>query len=116
MPRTNRIKATPGNRRMTELLLAENVPNVGEQGQIVRVRAGFARNYLVPQGLATIATDENKAAVEEHRKRQDEQRKQQIKAWKADPLHAAAQAKGKANWYSSYKVQVVKVLREYDSP
>jgi len=40
----------------------------------------------------------------------------QIKAWKADPLHAAAQAKGKANWYSSYKVQVVEVLREYDGP
>ena len=41
---------------------------------------------------------------------------EQIKAWKADPLHAAAQAKGKANWYSSYKVQVVEVLREYEGP
>lgn len=82
MPRTNRIKATPGRRRMTELLLAENVPHVGEQGQIVRVRAGFARNFLVPQGLATVATEENKAAVEEHRRKQEEQRKQQVRAWK----------------------------------
>jgi large subunit ribosomal protein L9 len=67
---------------MTELLLAETVPHVGQQGEIVRVRAGYARNFLLPQGLATLATEENKAAVEEHRKRQEEQRKQQIKAWK----------------------------------
>ena len=67
---------------MAELLLAENVPNVGKQGEIVRVRAGYARNYLVPQGLATIATDENKAAVEEHKKRQAEARKDQLKSLK----------------------------------
>ena len=80
MPRKNRIKAIPGSRRrISELLLAESVPNLGAQGDIVRVRAGFARNYLVPQGLATIATDENKAAVEEHKKAQAAARKDQIK-------------------------------------
>jgi len=81
MLRKNRIKAIPGTRRrMSELLLAESVPNVGAQGDIVRVRAGFARNYLVPQGLATIATDENKAAVEEHKKAQASARKSQVKS------------------------------------
>jgi len=53
-----------------ELLLAENVPSLGKQGDIVRVKHGFARNYLVPQGLATLATEENKKAVEMHRQRQ----------------------------------------------
>lgn len=67
---------------MTELLLAENVANVGKQGEIVRVRAGYARNYLVPQGLATVATEENKQAVEDHRKRQEAARKEQIKSLK----------------------------------
>ena len=58
MPRKTRIKAIPGTRRrMTELLLAESVPNLGEQGEIVRVRAGYARNFLIPQGYATIATE-----------------------------------------------------------
>jgi large subunit ribosomal protein L9 len=80
MPRKTRIKAVPGTRRrMSELLLAENVPNVGVQGDIVSVRAGFARNYLVPQGLATLATEDNKAAVEDHKKRQAAARKDQVK-------------------------------------
>ncbi|MEW4487840.1 50S ribosomal protein L9 [Thalassoglobus sp. JC818] len=66
-----------------ELLLAEDVDNLGEQGQIVRVKPGYARNYLVPMGLATVATDANKQMVESHRKRQEElmvARRKQTKA------------------------------------
>ena len=55
-----------------ELLLAEDVENLGSQGSIVRVKPGYARNYLVPMGLATVATAANKMMVENHRKRQDE--------------------------------------------
>ncbi|MCL4151838.1 UNVERIFIED_CONTAM: hypothetical protein GTU68_045866 [Idotea baltica] len=54
-----------------ELLLAENVANLGKQGDIVRVKPGFARNYLVPMGLATVATEANKMMVERHRARQE---------------------------------------------
>jgi large subunit ribosomal protein L9 len=82
MPRNTRIKAIPGNRRMAELLLAEDVPNLGNQGDIVRVRAGFARNFLVPQGLAAIATDENKKMVDVHRAAQATARKDRIKSLK----------------------------------
>lgn len=83
MSRNNRIKAIPGSRRrLTELLLAENVPNLGSQGDIVRVRAGYARNFLVPQGLATVATDENKKAVEDHKTAQAAARKEQVKKLK----------------------------------
>lgn len=55
-----------------ELLLVENVASLGEQGEIVRVKRGYARNYLIPQGLATVATEANKRMVSMHRARQDE--------------------------------------------
>ena len=38
-----------------------------------------------------------------------------IRAWKNDPDHIKAQGLGKERWYSEYKVQVVKVEREYES-
>ncbi len=66
-----RLKAQDRNGGI-ELLLVENVEHLGRQGEIVRVKPGFARNYLLPMGLATIATDENKRMVEEHRQRQGE--------------------------------------------
>lgn len=53
-----------------ELLLTETISTLGKQGEIVRVKPGYARNYLLPQGLATIATEANKKAVEQHRLRQ----------------------------------------------
>lgn len=59
-------------RQWVEVLLAENVMNLGKQGDIVRVKPGYARNYLLPQGLATVATEQNKAMVQKHRKRLDE--------------------------------------------
>jgi large subunit ribosomal protein L9 len=82
MPKSTRIKASPTGRRITELLLAEDVTGLGKQGEIVRVRPGYARNYLVPQGLATVATEHNKKMVEVHRKRQEEVRQARIKAWR----------------------------------
>ena len=50
-----------------ELLLIQTVENVGHQGDVVEVRPGFANNYLLPQGLATIATDHHKRMVEKHK-------------------------------------------------
>ncbi len=55
------------SRRSVELLLTEDVASLGKQGEIVQVRAGYARNYLLPQGLATVATEHNKRMVEKHR-------------------------------------------------
>lgn len=52
-----------------EVLLAEKVATLGEQGDIVRVKPGYARNFLLPQGLATVATEHNKLMVEKHRER-----------------------------------------------
>ncbi len=40
---------------------------------------------------------------------------EQIKVWKQDPEHKAAQALGKTRWYSEYKVQIVRIEHEYDA-
>ena len=55
-----------------ELLLIQPVEHLGRQGDVVEVRPGYANNYLLPQGLATIATDHHKRMVEKHRERLDE--------------------------------------------
>lgn len=51
-----------------ELLLIQNVEHLGRQGDVVEVRPGYANNYLLPQGLATIATEHHKRMVDKHRK------------------------------------------------
>jgi large subunit ribosomal protein L9 len=50
-----------------EVILLERVDNLGNLGDKVRVRAGYARNYLVPQGKAKFATAENIAEFEARR-------------------------------------------------
>ena len=52
-----------------EVLLAESVDTLGEQGEIVRVKPGYARNYLLPQGLATVATEQNRWMIEQHQQK-----------------------------------------------
>jgi len=50
-----------------EIILLEKVNNVGDLGALVKVKAGFARNYLIPQGKAKQATAENIAEFEARR-------------------------------------------------
>ncbi len=50
-----------------ELLLIQSVDSLGRQGDVVEVRPGYANNYLLPQGLATFASDHHKRMVEKHR-------------------------------------------------
>ena len=48
-----------------EILLKKDVANLGQAGDIVKVKNGYARNFLVPQGLATVATASVKKQYEE---------------------------------------------------
>ncbi len=50
-----------------QIILLEKIANVGDLGDVVKVREGFARNYLIPQGKAKRATPENLKAIEEKR-------------------------------------------------
>jgi large subunit ribosomal protein L9 len=52
----------------TKVLLQADVDNLGSGGEIVRVRPGFARNFLLPRGLAVPATAGNLARVEDLKK------------------------------------------------
>jgi large subunit ribosomal protein L9 len=48
-----------------EIILMDKVANLGNLGDVVKVKDGFARNYLIPQGMAKRATAANRAAFEE---------------------------------------------------
>ena len=50
-----------------DVILLEKVQNLGDLGDLVKVKPGYARNYLIPQGKATFATEENKAEFEKRR-------------------------------------------------
>jgi large subunit ribosomal protein L9 len=73
-----------------KLLLAEDVRHLGKAGDIVDVRDGYARNYLVPQGLALIPTQGNIERVEEMKKK----RVADVVARKARLAEAAAILEG----------------------
>lgn len=53
---------------LMELLLKEDVDNLGARGEIVKVKPGYGRNYLLPRGLAIQATPGNKKQIELQRK------------------------------------------------
>jgi len=59
------------------VVLTEDL-NLGKSGELVRVRSGYARNYLVPRGLAIGATKENVARIE-HEKKVAESRNAKLK-------------------------------------
>jgi len=48
---------------MTDVILREDVKSLGKAGELVRVKPGYARNYLLPQGLAFEATEGNKKRI-----------------------------------------------------
>lgn len=53
---------------MLQVILTKDVHNLGRAGELVRVRPGYGRNYLLPRGLALIATAANLAQLEHHRR------------------------------------------------
>lgn len=52
-----------------KVILKEDVPHLGEPGEIVNVKPGFARNYLIPQGLAALASSRNIKMMEHNLKK-----------------------------------------------
>ncbi|HUB81180.1 MAG TPA: 50S ribosomal protein L9 [Bryobacteraceae bacterium] len=50
-----------------EVILREDVDKLGARGQVVKVAAGYARNFLLPKKLAVTATESNKKIVEQER-------------------------------------------------
>ena len=69
-----------------DVILLEKLANLGSLGDVVKVKAGFARNYLIPQGKARRATPENLAEFEARR---EELERQQADALARAQEHAA---------------------------
>ena len=84
MVRKRKTGVVAGSTRTSvDVLLAEDVDSLGKQGDIVRVKPGHARNYLLPQGYATVATEHNKRMVERHKLRVAELQVERIKELKS---------------------------------
>src|SRR4029077_5036750 len=66
-PKTPYKPLPQGPRGGVELLLIHRVEHVGKQGQGVEVKPGYAYNYLIPHGLATLASDHHKRMVDKHK-------------------------------------------------
>lgn len=92
MPTKVRNQVRKGPNRGMQLVLTEDVPNVGKQGDLVEVRQGYGRNYLLPHGLATLPSEHNVRLVERYKERVRQAREARI----AD-LNALAEQIQRAN-------------------
>ncbi len=84
-----------------EVILLEKVRNLGGLGDQVKVKSGFARNYLIPYGKAVTANDENRAKFEA--------RRAELEKVQADAL---AIARRRAEKMAGFTVQVVRKVSE----
>ena len=60
-----------------EVILLQNVAKVGKQNELVKVKPGYGRNYLLPKGFAVIATESARKEMEE-RQKQDAKREERM--------------------------------------
>lgn len=64
-----------------KLILKKDMPNLGEAGEVVDVKDGYGRNYLIPHGFAYEASDANLKRIEEERaKEQERVRRERLEA------------------------------------
>lgn len=73
-----------------KIILKENVPSLGYKDDVVEVKDGYGRNYLIPQGLAIIASE----AALKRRAEDQKQRAHKLEKIKADAEAAAAALEG----------------------
>jgi large subunit ribosomal protein L9 len=84
---------------MIEVILREDIKTLGKAGQMVRVKPGYARNFLLPQGLAYEATEGNKkriAAETRARNTRDQAEKVEVERFAATLSSVAVRLSGKA--------------------
>jgi large subunit ribosomal protein L9 len=78
MPTKQRNQVRKGSHGGMEVVLTEDVPNLGKQGDLVEVKSGYGRNYLLPNGLATIPTEHNLRLLERYKQRVQQAREAKI--------------------------------------
>jgi large subunit ribosomal protein L9 len=105
-----------------ELLLVQSVDHLGKQGEVVEVKRGYAINYLLPQGLATIATDHHKRMVEKHRARLQAIQNERLASLRSlaealgrQSITIEANANDEGHLYGSVGApEIVKALKQHD--
>src|ERR1700730_616640 len=69
MATKQRNQIRKGTQGGMQLVLTEDVQYLGRQGELVEVKAGYGRNYLLPNGLATVPTEHNLRLLERYKQR-----------------------------------------------
>src|SRR5437660_5388307 len=69
MPTKQRQQVRKGAHGGMQLVLTEDVQHLGKQGELVEVKPGYGRNYLLPNGLATVPTEHNLRLLERYKQR-----------------------------------------------
>src|SRR5713101_10208599 len=69
MATKQRNQVRKGSHGGMQLVLTEDVAHLGKQGELVEVKGGYGRNYLLPRGLATIPTEHNLRLLERYKER-----------------------------------------------
>src|SRR4051794_20485402 len=67
-----------GTHRGMQLVLTEDVPNLGKQGDVVEVKPGYGRNYLLPNGMATVPNAHNLRLLDRHKIRINQAREAKV--------------------------------------
>lgn len=62
-----------------EVILCESIPRLGQQGEVIKVKDGYARNFLIPQGYALYATSASASEITHKQKMLKARRLRQIK-------------------------------------
>ena len=73
-----RSQVRKGQHGGMQLVLTEDVANLGKQGDLVEVKTGYGRNYLLPNGLATVPTEHNLRLLSRYKERVQQAREARI--------------------------------------
>src|SRR5947207_8994167 len=105
-----------------QLVLTEDVLYLGKQGELVEVKPGYGRNYLLPKGLATVPTEHNLRLLDRYKVRVHQAREariadlkvlaDQIRRTKDNPVQIEANANEEGHLYGSVgPAEIVKALK-----
>src|SRR5437588_4586666 len=78
MPTKQRSQVRKGPHGGMQLVLTEDVPHLGKQGELVGVKSGYGRNYLLPRGMATVPTQHNLRLLERYKQRVHQARESRV--------------------------------------